>query len=111
MHDLPNFLLVPELTFSTKMDFEKTANFLKYLATENDIPSFDDVLLIEIPDGVFLKTVSPKWNEVLHNLSDNNSEYGITSVDPRKWNELTTRYRSPLRSMGNEKLARWRVGF
>jgi hypothetical protein len=113
MHDMPfnPLLLNPELTFSTQMNFQLTVDLVKYLASEDDSMDFNDILILELNEGIFIKTASVKWSETISKLADNQSEYKIFHLDARKWNDITSRYRSPLNSFGNEKLARWRVGF
>lgn len=112
MIDLPSFLFPTEETYSTAQSFEQAVGFVQFIASEHGIDSFEDVLVIQLPDGVFLKTSHPKWSESFKSYTE---QYGnknpLVSIDPRKWQDLTRTYRSPLNSFGNERLAMWKVGF
>lgn len=115
MFDLPpnsRYLLLPDEAYTTKMPFNEFVGFVKFSAMENNLDGLDDLLVIELPEGVFIRAANPGWCQTLTNHAEaEKKELPIEIIGSRKWTELTRRYRAPLQSFGNERLAMWKVGF
>jgi hypothetical protein len=111
MQHLHRFFKSGESAFSTKMQFEAVVHFIKYMADEMNLPLVKDkILILEISEGVFLKTAHVDWNDAIENISKE-KEFDVEPISDHELNELTSKHKYPINSFGNERLTRWRVGF
>lgn len=122
LHSAPNlpfgrYLLNPDECYSSNSDFEQTIKLLEFLAANTGdsepLSLVDDVLIIETKEGVFIRSQDPKWCALLTSLAEHpeNKIVTLKVISQSDWFNVTTRYRAPLQARGNDKLARWRVGF
>ena len=111
MIDFDSFL-VPEVSYTTSKSFNEVVSFLKYVSKEEDYSLNNDILVIDTPEGVYIKSRNKDWNNYLesHEVA-NSGSFGLKKFNTRDWDILTRRYRAPINSFGDEKLAVWRVGF
>src|SRR5690349_19549403 len=105
----------PDESYVSNASFEETVDLLRSIATSGTHTySLDEnILVIETPDGVFIRARDPEWVDFLSNLAKDPIE-GLTTlkaISPREWTNMTTRYRAPVQSFGDNLLARWKVGF
>ena len=73
----------------------------------------EDILVIEVNEGIFINTDSYEWCSILHSFIENPSENGfvIKPITEQQWKNITIKYREPLKFFGNRKLAWWKLGF
>jgi hypothetical protein len=121
-HSAPNlpfgrYLINPDECYSSNSDFEQTFKLLEFQAANTGdaepLSLTDDVLIIETKDGVFIRVQDPRWCALLTGLAEHpeNKIVALKIISQADWFSVTTKYRAPLQAHGNEKLARWRVGF
>ena len=111
MIDFDSFL-IQEACFTTSKSFDEVVSFIKYVSKEEDYPLNNDILVIEIPEGVFLKSRNKEWNDYLESHSvANTGSFELQKFSNKDWDNLTRKYRAPIQSFGDEKLAVWRIGF
>lgn len=121
-HSAPNlpfgrYLLHPDKCYSSNSGFEQTTKLLEFLAANTGdgepLSLTDDVLIIETQEGVFIRAQDSKWCALLTNLAEHpeNKIVALKIISQSDWFSVTTKYRAPLQALGNDKLARWRVGF
>jgi hypothetical protein len=101
---------IADEAYHSKMSFERTVGFIKYLADESKLSIDKYLLVVELKEGVFIRTQSREWcEELTKQTSELNIELEVIGI--AKWTELTRNYRAPLNSFGDERLAIWKVGF
>jgi hypothetical protein len=107
------FDLNPGQSFSAQLPFKDTVGFLKYTAEEQGYALAEGILVIEINEGVFIRSQANEWSEFLSSYPDvtPGGQPFFKMLPPGKWDALTQKYRAPLNSFGDERLVRWRVGF
>lgn len=106
------YLFNPDEAYSTNMDFDKLIFFLKEIAKEKNFDTDECILIIELPEGVFIRSQTTEWCDFLtafSRMSVEGLEFNI--IGEQKWTELTKKYRDPIKLFGDNKLARWRFGF
>ena len=107
---LHSYFKIADEAYSSKMSFEKTTGFIKYLAEESKLSLAQSLLVVELKEGVFIRAQSPDWcEELTRHAKETNIELEVIGIT--QWTELTRGYRAPLNSFGDERLARWKVGF
>lgn len=118
MNDLPNlskFLLNPDEVYVSDTTYENTVGFLKFLASDHEesLPLTEDVLVVELKEGVFIKATNSQWCETLSALAEKPSENFpvIKNIPSKRLDDLARNYRQPLNSFGDYRLLRWKVGF
>lgn len=96
--------------------FEDSKEFLLNImetdGTKIDLSS--GIILIELPEGVFVRTTNYRVCEVLLVLERNSRETApkiIENIDIPEWNLLTNKTRQPINEWGDKKLVWWKVGF
>ena len=106
------YLINPNEAYSIALPFDDVVDLVKYLAAEHDYSTSEDILVIELTEGVFIRTANPDWCDTLTEwVEEKNTELPIKIIGLKKWTDLTRKYRSPIQSFGDYKLAMWRVGF
>jgi hypothetical protein len=107
---LTSHLGIADEAFLSKMSFERTVGFIKYLADELKLSLSENLLVVELKEGVFIRSQSSVWCEELTRQSKEN-KIQIEAIGVTRWNDLTRNYRAPINSFGDERLVRWKVGF
>ncbi len=111
-HLINPYLLNPDEAYSVAWPFDKVVGFVKFVAQESEYATTKDILAIEIPEGVFIRAQDVEWCKTLTGYAkDKKAGFPITIIGTKEWEGLTRKYRSPINSFGDEKLARWKVGF
>lgn len=101
---------IADEAYHSKMSFERTVGFIKYLADESKLSLDEFLLVVELKEGVFIRAQTAEWCEELNKqVKETNIDLEIIGIT--KWTDLTRNYRAPLNSFGDERLARWKVGF
>src|SRR5689334_5518455 len=103
----------PDLCFVTNETFDQTVNWITVCVEDNpELPTKEDILVIEIPDGVFIRSLHPEWSISLAQLISHSVEGvpQLKEISLQQWNDMTTKYRGPINSFGDDHLARWKVG-
>ena len=116
---LPEFspyLFEPNEVYSSKSSFDETVDLLKEISetrTDANYPLTENILVIQIPEGVFIRAGTFEWCTALTELVKNPSAVlpSLTIIPKARWNEMTIKYRGPIESFGDERLVRWRIGF
>ena len=99
--------------------FDSAVILLEICAEEENIKINEKyVLVIEIPDGVYVRCQIPEvciffdeFAEFEYDESDND-KLEIEKLDSADdFTDLTKRHKAPINSFGNERLAIWRTGF
>ena len=69
------------------------------------------LLIIDIPEGVFIRSKDDDWCKLLDISStlEEDSKY-LTKMEDGEWDAIIKKHRSPINSFGNELLARWGAG-
>lgn len=101
---------IADEAYLSKMGFERTVGFIKYLADESKLSLDEFLLIVELKEGVFIRAQTAGWCEELARQA-NETNIGLEVIGVTKWTELTRNYRAPLNSFGDERLAIWKVGF
>lgn len=111
------YLIHPDECYATANSFEDTIKVLERFSEAPDagepLSLSENILVIDTKEGVFIRSQDRLWCEFLTALAENpgNKALSLKIIPQTDWYNVTTRYRAPLQSQGNEKLARWRVGF
>jgi hypothetical protein len=113
--DMPSFddiySIFPDEAYAYAGSFNNLVGFVKLLASdEEDLEIEDRILLIETPEGVFIRAQTPVWCKALTKVA-NAREIPLSIIGIKKWQDMTRKYRAPIKSFGDESLAVWRVGF
>ena len=118
MNDLSNlsqYAIFPDEAYSTDSSFATTVGFLKFLANDPDenLSVTDEILVIELKEGVFIRSRNTAWSERLSSLVKQPvQDYPVLKLFPvKKLDDLVRDYRSPIDSFGDYRLLRWKVGF
>jgi hypothetical protein len=103
----------PDESYSTSMSFPALVEYVQYTSGEKGFSLFEDLLIIQIPEGVFIRTTSREWCETFTHLAEKeiSKDWQFQILKEGEWDRLTTRYRAPIESFGDARLVRWRVGF
>jgi hypothetical protein len=101
---------IEDEAYHSKMSFERTVGFIKYLSDESKLSLDEYLLVVELKEGVFIRAQTTEWCEEL-NKQAKETIIGLEKIGTTKWTELTRNYRAPLNSFGDERLAIWKVGF
>ncbi|HEY0580398.1 MAG TPA: hypothetical protein VGC75_06795 [Candidatus Nitrosocosmicus sp.] len=110
MSSIEKYLFIPDEAYSFGEEFRKLAGIIRYYSADKNLESNKDVLAIETQEGVFVRVNSSEWCELFLELSKN-KEVPLKIIGTDKWKGITRKYRAPINSFGDEKLAMWRVGF
>lgn len=102
------YFLNSEEAYTSKLKYEDVVGFIKLSADELNIEDFDEILVIELNEGVFIKTAGRIWCEYFDKTKDDSP---VRIMNVQKFDEFARKYRAPIKSFGNEKLARWKLGF
>jgi hypothetical protein len=111
------YLINPDECYASNSNFEQTLKLMEFLSANTGagepLSLTDDVLIIETNEGVFVRAQDPQWCALLTSLTEHpdNKIVALRVISQSDWFNVTTKYRAPLQSLGNDKLARWRVGF
>ncbi len=111
-HLMSRYLIIPDEAYSVALPFEEAVHFIKFVAKENEYSITNDVLVIEISEGVFIRAQNSEWCIILIKWAEAETpDVLIKIIGTKEWEGLTRKHRSPINSFGDEKLARWKVGF
>ena len=86
---------------------------IKYVADENEEEQLNiegNILVIETSEGVFIRAHTTQWCKRLTGVASEKA-VPLKIIGVKKWTEITRKYRAPINSYGDNKLAVWRVGF
>jgi hypothetical protein len=97
-------------SYAVQLQYDEALKLVQGAARYFELPA-DGILLIEVSDGVFARTRDADWVRALDTLTGENGQPWARPITERQWTDMTTRHRAPLRSFGDERLARWKVGF
>lgn len=80
---------------------------------EEDLSLTDEILVIELKEGVFIRAKNTHWCETLTELVKNPvKDFPSLKIFPvKKLDDLARSYRHPIESYGDYRLLRWKVGF
>ena len=102
--------LFTDACYAVQLGYDEALKLVQGAARYFELPT-DGILLIEVGDGVFARTRNADWVRSRDTLKGENGQPWARSIGERQWTDLTTRHRAPLRSFGDDRLARWKVGF
>jgi len=91
---------------SFKWDFKQVVDFIKYYAKEKDVSSEDDILVLELKEGIFLRSKQYEFSEFF-----DASEKDFSKISNDEWKRLTQDIKQPLNQYGDTKLVRFKIGF
>ena len=116
--ELSPYLFNPDEAYSTGAGFDEIVRFIEYVSHERkkdndqEYQFFEDILVVQVSEGVFIRAKSKGWCELLSDLANDNKQFPLLSIiSITKWESIMRIYKFPDKSFGNEKLARWKVGF
>ena len=98
---------ISDLSFKSNANFIETKSFIldfmeKYGYTKKQL------LIIDTPDGVFIRSKDDNWCKLLDTSSAPGEEIkSLTKMEDGEWDAITKKHRSSINSFGNELLARW----
>lgn len=115
LSDLSRYAIFPDEAYATDASFATTVGFLKFLANDPDenLSITDEILVIELKEGVFIRSKNAAWSERLTSLVNQPvKDYPLLKLFPaKKLDDLARDYRRPVDSFGDYRLLRWKVGF
>lgn len=99
-----------DLSFKSNADFNETKSFILDLMEKYRYDK-KQILIIDTPDGVFIRSKDEDWCRLLDDSSavKEDSKH-LTKMEAGEWDSITKKHRSPIHSFGNELLARWYAG-
>lgn len=104
-HQDKGFYKSPEdFKFTKYFIFETFKHYDKITIEKNNV-------VFEIQEGVFIITQLTDIIERLNTLSESETIKFERLRDENQLLAMTTKYREPINSFGNDKLIRWKVGF
>ncbi len=113
--DISKYTIFPDEAYTSDAPFDTTVGFLKFMANdpEEDLSLTDEILVIELKEGVFIRAKNTRWCEALTSLAQNPvKDYPALKIFPaKKIDDLVRNYRQPIESFGDYRLVRWKVGF
>ena len=113
--DISKYVLFPDEAYTTTASYAQTVGFLKFLASdpEENLSVSDEILVMELKEGVFIRAKNTRWCEALTALvSEPVKDYPAFKLFPvNKLEDLTKNYRQPIEAFGDYRLARWKIGF
>lgn len=107
---LSQYFMNHDEAYSSTKSFDETVEFVEWIEGEIKEPIKNKILIIELKEGVFIRVQEFDWCEELTKLA-NSGEFDLTVIGTEKFTELTRKYRDPIKSFGNEKIAIWKLGF
>jgi hypothetical protein len=115
MPDISQYMIFPDEAYLSDAPFDQTVGFLKYMAAdpEENLSVTDEILVIELKEGVFIRSKNTPWCEALTSLVKNPVKDfpALKIFPPKKLDDLARNYRQPIESFGDYRLVRWKVGF
>ena len=113
--DISKYALFPDEAYTTNAPFDQTVGFLKFMASdpEENLSVSDEILVMELREGVFIRAQNTGWCEALTGLvNEPVKDYPVFKLFPvKKLEDLTKNYRQPIEAFGDYRLARWKIGF
>lgn len=109
-HFNPDEFYFTERPFDEIVDFIKSSSESPDISKGLDIPLDRDIVIIELKEGVYIRTQTTDWCELLTGLAKYDKTF-LTIIPERTWIDATMKYRGPINLFGDNKLVRWRVGF
>ena len=113
MHDysISRYLFNPDEAYSIDLPFEEAVDFVQTIAKENEYPT-EYILIVELPEGVFIRTQTTEWCDTFADFANQESEYfRVKIIGTKLFTDLTRKYRDPIHLFGDRKLAMWKMGF
>lgn len=115
LSDISKYAIFPDEAYASGAPFVKTVGFLKYMAAdpEENLSMTDEIIVIELKEGVFIRTKNTRWCEALTSLANNPVEDfpKLSLFSTKKLDDLARNYRQPIDSFGDYRLIRWKIGF
>jgi hypothetical protein len=115
LSNLSQYFVFPDEAYSTDSSYATIVGFLKFLANDpdEDLSITDEILVIELKEGVFVRSRNAAWSERLTALVKQPvKDYPTLKLFPvKKLDDLVRDYRQPINSFGDYRLVRWKVGF
>lgn len=97
-----------DLSFKSNAGFDETKSLILDLMDKYGY-SKKQLLIIDIPDGVFIRFKDDDWCKLLDASSTLKEDIKyLTKLEDGEWDAIIKKHRSPIHSFGNELLARWR---
>jgi hypothetical protein len=104
--------------YSSTGTFDDTISYLKVLSNvsvtvENALTIDGAILVIETHQGVFIRTQDYDWcNQITSAVNNPIDGLPVFEIMPGSiWNEITKSTKYPINSLGDQRLAIWKVGF
>ena len=99
---------ISDLSFKSNANFNETKSLIIGLMDKYGYNK-KQLLIIETPDGVFMRSKDDDWCKLLDTSSAFKEENkSLTKMEDGEWDAITKKHRSSINSFGNELLARWR---
>lgn len=115
LSNLSQYTIFPDEAYITDSSFETVVGFLKFLANDpdEDLAISDEILVVELKEGVFIRSKNSSWSERLTGLVKQPvRDYPTLKLFlVKKLDDLARDYRQPVASFGDYRLVRWKVGF
>ena len=96
-----------DLSFKSITGFDETKSLILGLMEKYGYDK-KQLLIIDTPDGVFVRSKDENWCRLLDSSSafkEHNKQ--LTKMEDGEWDAITKKNRSSIHSFGNELLARW----
>lgn len=115
LSNLSRYAVFPDEVYTTYSSFATVVGFLKFLGNDPDenLSVTDEILVIQLKEGVFIRSKSTAWSERLTALANQPvKDYPALKLFPaKKLDDLARDYRQPVDAFGDYRLVRWKVGF
>jgi len=107
MNNLQTVYSSSDLSFKSNTDFNETKSLILDLMAKYGYDK-KQLLIIDIPDGVFIRSKDEGWCKLLNFSSSHEDDIkSFTMLEDGEWDATIKKHRSPIHSFGNELLARW----
>jgi hypothetical protein len=74
-----------------------------------DLRELHDILAVQLPEGVFIKSTNAAWSQLLGELAElNDPTIRIQIIPATTWIHIMQQHHAPIDFLGNEKLATWK---
>jgi hypothetical protein len=99
-----------DLSFKSNTGFDETKSLILDLMEKYGYHK-KQLLIIDTPDGVFIRSKDEDWCRLLDDSSAFKEEIkSLTKMEDGEWDAITNKHSSSIHSFGNELLARWQAG-
>lgn len=102
-----NYRNNPDESYKSPESFEETIKVAKHFANLKGVLIDTDLLIIEIPSGVFIRTKISSMCDIFDGLY----KAGYTKIGKNQWDKNTADVKKAINVFGDERLIKYKIGF